>query len=91
MRSTGRRKELLSWLEVEGTLSLAEMVARFGVSKMTIHRDLDLLEQRQVLKRIHGGAARIERALRERDSQGKVTLVWLRLWLNCVAFGVSQC
>ena len=71
MRSTGRRKELLSWLEVEGTLSLAEMVARFGVSKMTIHRDLDLLEQRQVLKRIHGGAARIERALRERDRRGE--------------------
>ncbi len=31
------------------------MVNYFGVSKMMItHRDLDLLEQRQILKRIHG-------------------------------------
>jgi hypothetical protein len=71
MRSTGRRKELMSWLEAEGTLSLAEMVARFGVSKMTIHRDLDLLEQRQALKRIHGGAARIERTPRELRAEAK--------------------
>jgi hypothetical protein len=69
MKSTERRKELLVWLEQEGTLSLAEMVARFGVSKMTIHRDLDLLEQRQVLKRIHGGAARIEKLPRDRDAR----------------------
>lgn len=60
MRSTERRKELLRWLEQEGTLSLGEMVSHFGVSKMTIHRDLDLLQQRQALKRIHGGATRIE-------------------------------
>ena len=53
MKSTDRRKELLVWLDEEGTLSLAEMVCRFGVSKMTIHRDLDLLEQRQVLKHTH--------------------------------------
>ncbi|SHJ78521.1 DeoR-like helix-turn-helix domain-containing protein [Malonomonas rubra DSM 5091] len=69
MKSTERRKELLIWLEEEGTLSLSEMVERFGVSKMTIHRDLDLLEQRQVLKRIHGGAARIEKLVRDRDGR----------------------
>ena len=68
MRSTDRRKELLNWLENEGTLSLAEMVARFKVSKMTIHRDLDLLEQRQLLKRIHGGAARLERGREGRET-----------------------
>jgi len=74
MKSTERRKELLIWLEEEGTLSLTEMVARFGVSKMTIHRDLDLLEQRQVLKRIHGGAARIEKLVRDRDGRYEARL-----------------
>ncbi len=64
MRSTERRKALLSWLEQEGTLSLSELVEHFRVSKMTIHRDLDLLEKRQALKRIHGGAARLEKASR---------------------------
>jgi len=59
MKSTDRRKRLLDWLEKEETLSLAEMVEYFEVSKMTIHRDLDWLEKRQSLKRIHGGAARL--------------------------------
>ena len=60
MKSAERRKELLHWLEKIGTLSLSEMVDHFGVSKMTIHRDLDWLEQHHALKRIHGGAARFE-------------------------------
>lgn len=60
MKSTERRKKLLIWLKQNGTLSLAEMVNHFGVSKMTIHRDLDWLEQHQDLRRIHGGAARLE-------------------------------
>jgi len=60
MNSTERRKELLRWLNDQGSLSLAEMVDYFGVSKMTIHRDLEWLEKRQALKRIHGGAARLE-------------------------------
>jgi DeoR family transcriptional regulator, copper-sensing transcriptional repressor len=66
MKSTERRKKLLDMLEREGVLSLAELVSHFGVSKMTIHRDLDLLEQRQLLKRIHGGAAKLEASPRER-------------------------
>jgi len=61
MKSTERRKKLVSWLEKDGTLSLSEMVDYFGVSKMTIHRDLDWLVQNKALKRIHGGAASIER------------------------------
>ncbi|MCM2265735.1 MAG: DeoR family transcriptional regulator [Desulfuromonadales bacterium] len=56
MKGTERRRELLAWLEAKESLSLAEIVARFGVSKMTAHRDLDILEKRQALKRIHGGA-----------------------------------
>jgi DeoR/GlpR family transcriptional regulator of sugar metabolism len=45
----------LSWLEKDRPLGFAEMVNYFVVSKMiTTHRDLDLLEQRQILKRIHG-------------------------------------
>lgn len=56
MKGTERRRELLEWLEAKENVALAEIVARFGVSKMTAHRDLDILEKRQVLKRIHGGA-----------------------------------
>ncbi len=60
MKSLQRRKELLSWLEKEGSLSVSEIVTRFGVSKMTVHRDLEILEQRQRIRRIFGGAMALE-------------------------------
>ena len=61
MRGTERRKQLLEWLEEERSLSLMQIVERFGVSKMTAHRDLEVLEMRNALKRIHGGAVAIDR------------------------------
>jgi len=65
MKSTERRKEILNWLEKDGVLSLAEIVDYFGVSKMTIHRDLERLEHSQALKRIHGGAASLKQLPKE--------------------------
>lgn len=40
-----------------GTASVEEMAARFSVSKMTVHRDLDDLEQSGLLRKVHGGAS----------------------------------
>lgn len=56
MKGLDRRQALLAWLSEKGSLSLTEIITRFEVSKMTAHRDLELLENRQALKRIHGGA-----------------------------------
>ena len=44
------------------------MVDYFRVSKMTIHRDLDLLEKRQALKRIHGGTVRFVGQIIQQES-----------------------
>lgn len=55
MNCTERRKALLSWLDKEGSLSNREIAEHFQVTKMTVHRDLILLEKRQALRRIHGG------------------------------------
>ncbi len=63
MQSTERRKQLVEWLNEAGSLSLAEMVERFGVSKMTIHRDLTILKERNALKRIHGGVTRVNNGI----------------------------
>lgn len=60
MKGTQRRKELVEWLEQEKSLSLLQIVERFGISKMTAHRDLDVLEGRKALRRIHGGAIALE-------------------------------
>ena len=61
MKGTERRRELLEWLAQEKNLSLVEIVERFGISKMTAHRDLESLEQRNALKRIHGGVVAIDK------------------------------
>ena len=60
MKGTERRKELLEWLAQEKSLSLLEIVDRFGISKMTAHRDLEALEERNALKRIHGGVISLD-------------------------------
>jgi len=75
MRATERRREMLRRLEAEGSLSMAELATDFGVSKMTVHRDFELLENRGALRRIHGGALppREEKAVAEnaeRESPG---------------------
>lgn len=65
MKGTERRKKILEWLEQAKSLSLADIVDRFDVSKMTAHRDLEALESRNALRRIHGGAVALERPARQ--------------------------
>lgn len=61
MRGTERRRQILDWLDREQILTLQQLVEHFGISKMTAHRDLEVLEGRRALKRIHGGAVALER------------------------------
>ena len=56
MKATQRRKDLLAMIQEKGGLSLKEITEQFDVSKMTIHRDLDVLESRGLIRRIFGGA-----------------------------------
>lgn len=39
-----------------GVVSVSELASQLGVSEMTIRRDMDWLEQRSILTRVHGGA-----------------------------------
>ncbi|PWH14741.1 MAG: DeoR/GlpR transcriptional regulator [Anaerolineae bacterium] len=54
--SEERHQIILETLEARGSVTVNEMVERFGVSEMTIRRDLDALERRGLLRRVHGGA-----------------------------------
>ena len=56
MQSTRRRKQIMEVIRNQGGISVGEIAERFGVSKMTGHRDLEQLEQRGLIKRIFGGA-----------------------------------
>lgn len=51
-----RRRTILERLDSKGAVLVAELGAQFGVSEMTIRRDLDELERQGLLQRVHGGA-----------------------------------
>ncbi len=50
-----RRSVIISAVEVQGTVSVAELAERLGVTETTIRRDLTELEHEGVVKRVHGG------------------------------------
>lgn len=58
-----RRSEILRKINKRGFVSIPELALEFGMSEMTIRRDLNTLEKSGFLERLHGGAV---------FSQGKV-------------------
>lgn len=56
MLAEERRRRILEIVESEGSVSVEALAQRFRVSEMTIRRDLRLLEQNGLLRRVHGGA-----------------------------------
>lgn len=57
MKRDDRRQAIMDVLATARAVSLDDLAARFAVSKMTIHRDLDDLEQAGVLRKVRGGAS----------------------------------
>jgi DeoR/GlpR family transcriptional regulator of sugar metabolism len=51
-----RRREIAESLRASGSVTVAELEARFGVSPMTARRDLAELERRGLVRRTYGGA-----------------------------------
>ena len=51
-----RRRLIAEQLRTEGSVSVAALGARFGISLMTARRDLSELERRGMARRTHGGA-----------------------------------
>lgn len=56
MKREDRKQAIMDLLVEQGAVDLDDLSDRFGVSKMTIHRDLDDLEQAGVLRKMRGGA-----------------------------------
>ena len=58
MPAEARRLQIIEMLGKTGTgvVSVNLLAKHFGVSEMTVRRDLDWLEDRSVLTRVHGGA-----------------------------------
>jgi DeoR/GlpR family transcriptional regulator of sugar metabolism len=51
-----RLQGILEMLDLQGQVFVTPLVERFGVTAMTIRRDLDQLERKGLLRRVRGGA-----------------------------------
>ena len=51
-----REQVILSALRTTGRVAVNDLAARFGVSSVTVRKDLDALERRSLLRRVRGGA-----------------------------------
>jgi DeoR family fructose operon transcriptional repressor len=56
-----RRQEIATLIEDRGRGDVTELADRFDVTPETIRRDLTELEERRLLRRVHGGAISIHR------------------------------
>jgi DeoR/GlpR family transcriptional regulator of sugar metabolism len=55
-----RQALILEQVREHGAVRVADLVNALGVSDMTVRRDLELLHERGLLEKVHGGAAAIE-------------------------------
>ncbi len=59
--SIDREKKILELLQTQGSASIQELAEAFGVSNMTVHRDLNKLEQSGQIQKKHGGVTLAEK------------------------------
>ncbi|HZG76639.1 MAG TPA: DeoR/GlpR family DNA-binding transcription regulator [Paenibacillus sp.] len=62
MLAVQRHEHILRALERERTVRVAELSAALGVTEKTVREDLEKLEEKGLLRRIHGGAVAAEGA-----------------------------
>ena len=63
MLAEQRYKEISEILEREGSVKTVTLCGILGTSRETVRRDFETMEERNMLKRIHGGAMRMEPAV----------------------------
>ena len=63
MLAQQRQAAILDQVRAAGGVRVSELAAEFGVSDMTIRRDLESLADRGLLAKVHGGATTVEPGL----------------------------
>ncbi len=56
-----RREEIVEAIRAEGKVKVAELSRRYGISEVSIRKDLEILEAQGQLARVHGGAVAFEK------------------------------
>ena len=54
-----RRRRLLDAVNAKGSLTVAEAERSLAVSRMTVHRDLDVLAAQGLVRKVHGGVVAV--------------------------------
>ncbi|WP_134701443.1 DeoR/GlpR family DNA-binding transcription regulator [Ammoniphilus sp. YIM 78166] len=72
MLTPERHQMIIHLLKTKDVVRLQELVDLTGASESTIRRDLSELEEKKILKRVHGGASILHRKLEEPSIQEKV-------------------
>jgi DeoR/GlpR family transcriptional regulator of sugar metabolism len=57
MKTDNRMDEIANYVIGKGEVRIDELVARFNVSRMTIHRHIDRLAQQGVIRKLHGAVS----------------------------------
>lgn len=68
-----RQSAILEQVTQHGGVRVADLVRGFGVSDMTIRRDIEVLAERGLVAKVHGGAVALDRATDEPGYAAKST------------------
>ena len=60
MLARQRQAKILERVQEDGAVRVADLVRELGVSDMTVRRDLEILDERGLLEKVHGGATALE-------------------------------
>ena len=98
-----RRSEIVAFVKSRGGARIDELADRFGVSTMTIHRDLDQLDAQGMLRKVRSGAeappseafersVEMRRALNvsEKDAIARAGYDWARQRVDMQAVAVDD-
>ena len=68
MLARQRQAFILDRVREDGAVQVADLVRELGVSDMTVRRDLEILDERGLLEKVHGGATSVsgQRSVRAR-------------------------
>jgi DeoR family fructose operon transcriptional repressor len=65
MLAEERRMQLAQWSRTEGRIDAISAATRLDVAVDTVRRDLEVLQRRGIVRRVHGGAISTERLAKE--------------------------
>lgn len=72
LQQNDRRDAIAEQVLASGTLRIDELSEIFGVSSMTIHRDLDVLDEKGLLRKTRGAATAVASSLFEASTEYRI-------------------